>query len=696
MDGIDIQVVIDSEVINIQVETPGASKFIELEDVPQAYDDGKYVKSTASGLIFAEDTDLQLHLSDINNPHSVTKAQVGLGDVPNLKDNLAATAAPTATDDSDSGYSVGSLWTDITNDNVYICIDNTASAAIWRLIPVTQDDLPDGATYKQYDPTNVSITGGSISGITDLAVADGGTGASDAAGAKTNLGFMTDVIDDLTPQLGGDLDTNGKHIGAILQTNSIDNQSKLLQTEDLFADFVVSGLLPATSTTLTSDISAGVAYISGVRVVKAATSHTYIASKDTYVDLDSQGNYHFVEVANGATEPATTADSIRLAKVVTDASAITTVTDMRTLQKEFDATNNLVINNGGVGIGAALTSRDKLTVAGRVSSLHDGYIEELGNFYSGFDEYGQTTLLYGAYNKLAFLTYEGGSVSFDPAPDLGIAENLFDGKGTWVGWNSPSGDIVTEITLPSSWSYMREFGIQWRMSRYPTSFKIEFYNTSDSSWHTFVDETNWDKNYFVKKTSNNFYHTSKIRITARAYESDGYHIAQLFWTDYSLQPMNAYLYRGGGQSVYGGVNLATRSGNIGIGTTDQFGGGEKVIGIANASTVPSSNPTGGGVLYVEDGILKYRNPSGDITSADNINNHLIDTTNPHLVTKAQVGLSNVENILNNYSATAAPTANDDSGSGYSVGSRWIDTTNDDDYVCLDASSGAAVWKKTTP
>jgi hypothetical protein len=48
--------------------------------------------------------------------------------------------------------------------------------------------------------------------------------------------------------------------------------------------------------------------------------------------------------------------------------------------------------------------------------------------------------------------------------------------------------------------------------------------------------------------------------------------------------------------------------------TGSFGGGGGVMGIANAGTVPSSNPTGGGILYVEAGALKYRGSSGTITT----------------------------------------------------------------------------------
>lgn len=48
-----------------------------------------------------------------------------------------------------------------------------------------------------------------------------------------------------------------------------------------------------------------------------------------------------------------------------------------------------------------------------------------------------------------------------------------------------------------------------------------------------------------------------------------------------------------------------------------------------------------------------------------------------------------------FTKTAAPTVNDDSTQGYAVGSRWIDTTNDREYICLGAATGAAVWRDTT-
>jgi hypothetical protein len=48
--------------------------------------------------------------------------------------------------------------------------------------------------------------------------------------------------------------------------------------------------------------------------------------------------------------------------------------------------------------------------------------------------------------------------------------------------------------------------------------------------------------------------------------------------------------------------------------TNSLGGGTAVLGIANAATVPTTNPTGGGILYVEAGALKYRGSSGTITT----------------------------------------------------------------------------------
>lgn len=56
--------------------------------------------------------------------------------------------------------------------------------------------------------------------------------------------------------------------------------------------------------------------------------------------------------------------------------------------------------------------------------------------------------------------------------------------------------------------------------------------------------------------------------------------------------------------------------NLRVNTTS-VGAGAGVVAIANAATVPTANPTAGGILYVEAGALKFRGSSGTITTVAN-------------------------------------------------------------------------------
>lgn len=87
-----------------------------------------------------ETTDIQ-SLADKLAGTNLTNLKNALGN--ETKNNTGATTIPTVNDDSDDGYSVGSLWCNTTDDKSYICLDETVGTAVWKEIsPPDADSVP--------------------------------------------------------------------------------------------------------------------------------------------------------------------------------------------------------------------------------------------------------------------------------------------------------------------------------------------------------------------------------------------------------------------------------------------------------------------------------------------------------------------------------------------------------------------------
>jgi len=117
----------------------------------------------------------------------LTSTQVGLGSVTNDAQTKASVVPNTVP-------SAGQLHVGNAGGTAFGVVSLSGDAAIASTGAITltngagtRTNLGLGSIATQA-ASSVTITGGSVTGITDLAVADGGTGASDAATARTNLG----------------------------------------------------------------------------------------------------------------------------------------------------------------------------------------------------------------------------------------------------------------------------------------------------------------------------------------------------------------------------------------------------------------------------------------------------------------------------------------------------------------------------
>lgn len=253
-----------------------------------------------------------------------------------IQHKLDATADPTATSDSGAGYSVGSIWVNVTSDEAFIALDVTTSAAVWNKVTagvaseigitaitgVTGSDvqaalsslktLIDGKAATSHTHTS--------SNVTDFHTAVRTSRLDQMAAPTAPVGLGSQRITGLAPGTAGTDAVNKNQLDAAAQGTVGLAPSKAATT----ANITLSGLqtidgysVQANDRILVKDQSS--ASQNGIYVA-AAGAWTRAADADEPSELKT-GNYSYVE--NGTDNANTTFAINTTGTIVIGTTAIT-------------------------------------------------------------------------------------------------------------------------------------------------------------------------------------------------------------------------------------------------------------------------------------------------------------------------------------------------------------------------------------
>ena len=137
----------------------------------------------------------------------------------------------------------------------------------------------------------------------------------------------------------------------------------------------------------------------------------------------------------------------------------------------------------------------------------------------------------------------------------------------------------------------------------------------------------------------------------------------------------------------------TVSTNIAAKLAKDFSGLDTKTSFVDADIIAANDSANSGNPIVMTLLKVWNFIKGKADSAYlQIANNLSDI-NDAATARNNLELENGAIIKHKLDATAAPTVNDDSTSGFGVGSVWVDITNTKAYRCFDPATGAADWQE---
>lgn len=302
---------------------------------------------------------------------------------------------------------------DISSANVTI---STAGAALIDDADASAQRTTLGlGTIATQNSNNVSITGGSVTGITDLAVADGGTGASDAATARTNLGV-------------GTLGTQNANAVAITGGTIVANASGISirdsDTSNVMTIAVGSNLTANTTLTLTTGASSN-------RTLDISAANVTISTAGAAL----------IDDADASAQRTT----LGLGTIATQNSNNVTITG-----GSISGITDLAVADGGTGASDASTARTNLGI-GTIATQNANNVSITGGSVTGITDITVSDGGTGASSFTAYSVVIGGTTStgaLQSVASVGTSGQVLKsaGSGAAPSW----GSVYTQETAQSA------------------------------------------------------------------------------------------------------------------------------------------------------------------------------------------------------------------------------------------------------